>query len=202
MIHKFTIGPIQTNCYIFFDEKSKEAMVVDPAYKDEDIVKYINKNNLRVKFIYLTHCHFDHISGADWLRDKLKAPIISYHIEESNIMDAAVNLSAHMTGEPIKVACDRVVFENDELEVGEYSFRVIHTPGHTSGSTCLYNGEILISGDTIFKDTYGRCDLPTSNQQDIINAIKGKLLKLPSGIIVYPGHGETTTIKEFSEIDL
>jgi glyoxylase-like metal-dependent hydrolase (beta-lactamase superfamily II) len=196
------IGPIQTNCYIFFDEKSKEAMVVDPAYKDENIATFIDKNGLKVKFIYLTHCHFDHISGADWLRDRLKVPVISYHDEEKNLMDKDVNLSARMIGKPMKVKCDRVVFENDELEVGKYSFKVIHTPGHTAGSTCLYNGEILISGDTIFKNTYGRCDMPTGNQQNIINSIKSKLLNLPGNTIVYPGHGETTTIKEFSEIDL
>ena len=89
---------------------------------------------------------------------------------------------------------DKVFFENDEIEVGNLNFKVIHTPGHTSGSSCLYGDGMLISGDTLFKGTYGRCDLPTGNIQDIVKSIKMKLYELPSNTVVYPGHGETTTI--------
>ena len=99
----------------------------------------------------------------------------------------------------MSVKCDKLLFENDEIEVGNIVFKVIHTPGHTSGSTCLYDGENLLSGDTIFADTYGRTDLPTSNQHQMLKSVD-KLLNLPPDTKVYPGHGKETTIEEFSQI--
>jgi len=202
MIKRIIVGVLQTNCYIVFDENTKEAMVVDPGYEDEEIINFIEKEELKVKYIYLTHCHFDHMEGAEWLKNKTKSEILLLETEEENIKDENINLSKPLTGHGFSVVCDKLLFENDEIEIGKYNFRIIHTPGHTSGSSCLYDGEILISGDTIFSDTYGRVDLPTGNQNAIIKSIKNKLLLLPSETVVYPGHGECTTIQKFSEIEL
>jgi len=177
-------------------------MVVDPGYESEEIINFINSEKLNVKYIYLTHCHFDHIEGAEWLKLKLKVPIVSLDLESENFKDENINLSKPITGYSFSIKCDRLLFENDEIEVGKYTFRIIHTPGHTSGSSCLYNGEILISGDTIFSDTYGRVDFPTGNQNDIMKSIKNKLLLLPPETIIYPGHGESTTIQKFSELEI
>lgn len=202
MIKKFTVGVLATNCYIIFDEHTKEAMVVDPGYEDEDILDFINTEELKVKYIYLTHCHFDHMEGAQWLKLKVDAPIISLDLEDENLRDININLSKPITGHGFSVICDKLFFENDEIEVGRYTFRIIHTPGHTSGSSCLYDGEVLISGDTIFSDSYGRVDFPTGNQNEIMKSIKNKLLLLPPETIVYPGHGNSTTIQKFSELEI
>ena len=202
MIKRIVVGVLSTNCYIIYDENTKEAMVVDPGYEDDEIVNFINSENLTVKYIYLTHCHFDHMEGAEWLRLKTKAPIIGLNNEEENFKSVDINLSKMITEHGFSINCDKLLFENDEIEVGKYTFRVIHTPGHTSGSSCLYSEKILISGDTMFLETYGRVDLPTGNQNDIIKSIKNKLLLLPPETVVYPGHGEETTIQKFSELEI
>ena len=196
MIHKLTIGPLQTNCYIIYDEDTLQGMIVDPACEDERIIKYVEQNNINIEKIYLTHCHFDHISGVNWLKEKLNPQVIAFHGEEEGLKNKNINLSEYVTGTEVSVSCDKFVFENDEIEVGNLIFKVIHTPGHTAGSTCLFDGENLISGDTIFEDTCGRTDLPTASQHQMIKSVD-KLIQLPPKTKVYPGHGEITTIEEF-----
>lgn len=199
MIHKITIGPLQTNCYIIYDENTLQGMIVDPACEHPKITEYVEQNNIKIEKIYLTHCHFDHISGVNWLKEKYNVPVISFHGEEEGIKNKDINLSEYVTGSAVSVTCDKLVFENDEIEVGNIAFKVIHTPGHTSGSTCLYDGENLLSGDTIFADTYGRTDLPTANQHQMLKTIN-KLLALPPQTKVYPGHGDNTTLEEFEKV--
>lgn len=192
MIKEIKVGALNTNCYIVYD--NGEAIIVDPGYKDARISDFIDSNKLKVKLIYLTHCHFDHILGAKWLSEKYNTPISCIDKEKDNISNEEVNLSLMMLGEKFTIECDKVFFENDEIEVGNLNFKVIHTPGHTSGGSSLYGEGILISGDTLFSDCFGRCDLPTSNMSQIIKSIKEKLYILPPETIVYPGHGESITI--------
>lgn len=195
MIKKFLVGKfIQTNCYVVFDEDTKEAIVIDPGDKNEKIVEYIKNNLLTVKYIYLTHCHFDHILGAKWLKDELNVPVACLDKEADNIKDEDITLVNQVISEHTNLEIDKLFFEGDEIQIGSLNFRVIHTPGHTSGSSCLYSEGMLISGDTLFKGTYGRCDLPTGNLYDILKSIKLKLFELPGDTVVYPGHGEETTI--------
>lgn len=195
MIKKLEVGLIfKTNCYIIFDEETKDALVIDPGYADEEIVRYIKDTELKVKYIYLTHCHFDHILGAKWLKEILGVPIACLDKEENNLKDEYVTLGKEFVSEAVVLSPDKVFFENDEIVIGNLVFKVIHTPGHTSGSSCLYGEEILISGDTLFKGTYGRCDLPTGNLSQIVKSIRTKLYELPDNTIVYSGHGEQTTI--------
>lgn len=199
MIKTLKLGPLQTNCYIFYDENSKEAIVIDPAYKDNEILDFISKNKLKVKFIYLTHCHFDHIGGVMWLKEELKLAVATYKEEEENLKDEEINMSKSFTGEIIKIVPDKLFFDNDEFTVGNYLFRVIHTPGHTSGSSSLYTDGNLFSGDTVFKNSFGRCDLPTGNLMEIRKSID-KLSNLPPNTVVYPGHGDTTIVGELSHL--
>lgn len=194
MIKSISVGIMPTNCYVVYDEKEKEAIIVDLGYESEDVVKFVKENDLVVKYIYLTHCHFDHIMGAKWIKEQLDVPIACLDKEEENCKDENVTMGKALLFKPITVTPDKIFFENDEIQVGNLSFKVIHTPGHTSGSSCLYGEGILISGDTLFAGTYGRCDLPTGNVQEIIKSVKLKLLELPSDTVVYPGHGEITTI--------
>ncbi len=196
MIKKISVGIMPTNCYIVYDDKFKEALVIDPGYESEEITKFIKEEELNVKYIYLTHCHFDHIMGVDWLRNELKVPVACLDKEEDNIKDEDITMGKDIILKEITVVPDKIFFENDEIQVGTLNFEIIHTPGHTSGSSCLYGNGILISGDTLFKGTYGRCDLPTGNLYEIKKSIKTKLFELPNDTVVYPGHGETTTIGE------
>ena len=202
MIHKLTIGPLQTNCYIVYDENTLQGMIVDPACEDTQITDYIEQNNIKIEKIYLTHCHFDHISGVNWLKEKYNIPVIAFHGEEEGIRNKDINLSEYVIGKEVSVTCDKLVFENDEIEVGNMVFKVIHTPGHTSGSSCLYDGDNLISGDTIFADTCGRTDLPTSSREDIMDSIMNKILILPDDTFIYPGHGKATMLKDEKPIYL
>lgn len=194
VLEKFYVSMMNTNCYVFYDEVIKEAMVIDPGDRSERLLEFIQQKELKIKYIYLTHCHFDHISGAEWLKENVGGEIVILEAEKDNLKDVDVNLSVIVVGKAVSLEADKVVFEGDELVVGNDVFKVIHTAGHTSGGSCLYNGEILFAGDTLFLGTHGRTDLPTSNYSDIINSIKTKLLTLPDNILVYPGHGNSTTI--------
>lgn len=192
MIKQIKVGALHTNCYIIYD--NGEALVIDPGYIDEKISDFIDENKLKLKLIYLTHCHFDHMLGALWLKEKYGVNIACIDKEVENLNDADVNLSLRMTGRKLTIECDKSFCENDVIDVGNLSFRVIHTPGHTSGSSSLYGDGILISGDTLFSDCFGRCDLPTSNFSQILKSVSEKLYVLPKDTVVYPGHGDTTTI--------
>ena len=194
MLEKFYVSMMNTNCYLYYDEDSKEAMVIDIGDTSEQLLEFIKENELKVKYIYLTHCHFDHISGAEWLKENVGGEIVILEAEKENLKDINVNLSEIVSGKSVSFEPDKVVFEGDELLIGNDTFKVIYTPGHTAGGSCLYNGDILFAGDTLFLGTHGRTDLPTSNYSDIIRAIKTKLLTLPDDTIVYPGHGGSTTI--------
>lgn len=194
MIKQIKVGALHTNCYIIYD--NGEALVIDPGYIDEKISKFIDENKLKVKLIYLTHCHFDHMLGALWLKQIYGVDIACIDKETENLNNADVNLSLRMIGKKIAIKCDKSFCENDVISVGNLSFRVIHTPGHTSGSSSLYGDGILISGDTLFSDCFGRCDLPTSNFGQILKSVSEKLYVLPRETVVYPGHGDTTTIGE------
>lgn len=195
MIDKFEVGLLKTNCYIIHDKK--EAIIIDPGYSDERIYDFLVKNNLTAKLIFLTHCHFDHILGVTWLKEKTGANIGICDKEYENAKNPEINLSRMMLGKDMVLTCDKIYYENDVIEIGEYSFKLIYTPGHTFGSCCLYSDGVLISGDTIFKESHGRCDLPTGNYSLLISSIKEKIKKLPTDTEIYPGHGEITTLSDF-----
>ena len=195
MIKKISVGVMmQTNCYILYDEGTKEAIVIDPGYEDKDITDFICENGLKVNLIYLTHCHFDHIFGVDWLKKCINVPVVCLAEEKENLMNEDINLGKAIIQKAVMVTPDKVVADGDKIDVGNLKFKVLHTPGHTSGSSSLYGGGILISGDTLFKGTYGRCDLPTGSLYEMTKTLKEKIFKLPDNTVVYPGHGEITTI--------
>ena len=196
MVKTFVGGELRENCYIVYDDFTREAMVIDPGYKEEEICNFITENNLKVKYIYLTHCHFDHIYGANWLKSKINASIACLDEELTNIQNEDVTMGKVVILEAVTVKPDKVLSENEKINLGSLEFKVIHTPGHTSGSSCLYGNGILFSGDTLFKNAHGRCDLPTGNVTSIISSIRQKLFNLPDEVVVYPGHGATTTILE------
>lgn len=193
-----------TNCYIICDEKTKETMVVDPAGEVNKIIQIIDILQGNLKYIYLTHCHGDHIGGVTELKQKKGGKILIHRYDAEGLNDKAINLTQIIDMPEIELEADSRIDEGDLLHLGDLEFKVIHTPGHTAGSSSLYCKEegLLISGDTLFRGTWGRTDLPTSNFFEIIDSITNKLMKLPDETIVYPGHGKSTKIGEEKPIYL
>ena len=193
-----------TNCYIVQDEKSKETMVIDPAGDVDKIVEMLDILNANLKYIYLTHCHGDHIAGVNELKRRCGGKILIHRIDSEGLNNVDINLSEYIGLPDIELEADSRVDDNDLIHLGDLEFRVIHTPGHTSGSTSLYceKEKCLFSGDTIFAGTWGRTDLPTSSREDIMNSIVNKILILPDDTFIYPGHGKATMLKDEKPIYL
>ena len=191
-IERLVVGPIETNCYIVMQDR--ECFIVDPGADSEAIKKFIYSEMLTVDFIVYTHGHADHIvAGPDF-----DVPMFIHKDEEAFLYDSKLNLSCFSTqdfvfGDKCQVNGvqdgDNLLFQGNEI-------KIIHTPGHTAGGICLYVDKVLFSGDTLFNRSIGRTDLPTGDQAVLLSAIKKKLFILPDQTVVYPGHGEFTTIGE------
>ncbi len=193
-----------TNCYILCDEETKETIVVDPAGEVEKIINMLNILDAELKYIYLTHCHGDHISGVKKLQEQKGGKILIHRDDAEGLNDKNINLTHIIDMPEIELEADSRLNDGDLLHIGKIEFSVIHTPGHTQGSSTLYCKKegLLISGDTLFRGTWGRTDLPTSSFFSIIDSITNKLMVLPDDTIVYPGHGKTTKIGEEKPIYL
>lgn len=194
-----------TNCYIVEDEEAKEAMVIDPGGEPEKIIEMLDTLGIdKLKYIYLTHCHGDHFGGILELKAKKGGKVLIHRDDSEGLYNKAISLTYYIGMDDIELEADSRVDDGDLIHVGNIEFRVIHTPGHTKGGSCLYceKEELLFSGDTLFRGTWGRTDLPTGNFEEIINSITNKLTVLPDNTIVYPGHGRITTIREEDPIYL
>lgn len=193
-----------TNCYIVVDEETKETMIIDPANHSEKICEMLEILEAKPKYIYLTHCHGDHTGAVVDLQNKYGAKVLIERKESENLKNPEVTLNYYIGIPDIRLEEDSRVDDNDLIHLGNLEFRVILTPGHTNGSTSLYceKEKMLFSGDTMFRRTWGRTDLPTGSLVDIIDSITNKLLVLPDDIIVYPGHGKSTMIREEKPIYL
>lgn len=193
-----------TNCYIITDEESKETMVIDPAGDVDKITQMIEILKGNLKYIYLTHCHGDHIAGVTELKNRCRGKILIHRYDSEGLNNPEINLTPYIGMPEIVLEVDSRIDDKDKIHLGKLEFKVIHTPGHTKGSTSLYceKENCLFSGDTIFRGTWGRTDLPTSSIEDIMDSITNKLMKLPDEIICYPGHGLSTRIKDEKPIYL
>ena len=179
-----------TNCYIILDEESKEAMVIDPAGDCDKIVEMLEILKAKLKYIYLTHCHGDHIGAVTELKNRCGGRVLIHRLDSEGLNDKNINLSGVVDLPEIELEADSRLDDGDLLHLGNLQFKVIHTPGHTKGGTSLYcqKENCLFSGDTLFRGTWGRTDLPTSSREEIMDSIVNKLMKLPDETIVYPGH--------------
>jgi glyoxylase-like metal-dependent hydrolase (beta-lactamase superfamily II) len=197
VIHEIIpVGPLQCNCSIIGDEGTREAMVIDPGDDVADVLALVGKHGLTVKQIVVTHAHIDHVGGAMKLRQLTGAPILlnqnDYALLQMLDMQAAwVGMAA-----PGKVQIDQSLAEGDTLRAGSLQASVLHTPGHTEGSVCLYfpAQQKLIAGDTLFAGSIGRTDLPGGSFEKIMRSLRQRVLALPDETIVVPGHGPLTTI--------
>ena len=190
-------APIEENCYIAYDEESKEALVIDPGNEGEKILSLLKGEDLKVQTILLTHGHWDHIGAVEELRRKLEVPVQIHGDDASMLTDSRQNLYAFMSGGRMEgEPADKVFREGAIFACGAYSFKVIHTPGHTPGGCCFYCQEagVLFSGDSLFAEEIGRCDFPGGSLSSLVGSLKEKILPLPEETKVYPGHGPATTV--------
>ena len=204
MIHEILpVGPLQCNCSIFGDEHSREALVIDPGDEIEEIQAILDRHELQVKGIIITHAHIDHIGGAAKLKELSGAPV--YMNENDMELRAQLDVQAGWVGmePPGQPEIDVMVRDGDAVTLAEQPFHVFHTPGHTQGSISLHvpSENKLIAGDTLFRDSIGRTDLPGGNSRQILVSIKEKLLPLDDGVVVIPGHGPETTIGREREVN-
>lgn len=197
MIHEvLPVGILQCNCSVFGDEQTRDALVVDPGDQIEDVLEIVRRHGFTVKAIVITHAHIDHIGGAQKLKQATGAPVYmnANDAELQKMMDVQAGWLGVRT--PAAVEIDADARDGDKLVVGTAEFHVLHTPGHTQGSISLWipaEGK-LVAGDTLFRDSIGRTDLPGGDGRQILRSIHDKLLGLPEETLVIPGHGPETTI--------
>lgn len=197
MIHEILpVGMLQCNCSIFGDEQTREAIVVDPGDDIENITAVLEKHTLAVKSIVITHAHIDHVAGAHKLRAITGAPV--YMNENDRELLNALDVQATWLGieAPPPTKVDLAAADGTVLRLGQVNFEIIETPGHTQGSVSVWipQENKLVAGDTLFRDSIGRTDLPGGNTRQILSSIKTRLLPLPDDAVVVPGHGPITTI--------
>jgi len=202
MIHEIIpVGPLQCNCSVIGDEASHQAIVIDPGDEVQQILDLVEKHKLQVKQIVITHAHIDHVGGAMKLRAATGAPILLNQNDYTLLK--MLDMQAAWVGmrSPGKVEIDQSLGQADTVKAGSLVAQVLHTPGHTEGSICLYfpAENKLIAGDTLFAGSIGRTDLPGGSYEKIIDSIHDRILALPDETIVVPGHGPLTTIGEERE---
>lgn len=195
-VQTIKVGLIQTDCYVAYDDNTREAFIVDPGDSAARIMRFVTENSLHVTHILLTHSHFDHIlaladvqaaTGAKVCIHELEAPCVEApdHAETRSLRIPDLYIK------PTKV--DITLKDGDTLSLAGRDFTVLHTPGHTRGSVCYDNGEIIFTGDTLFEDDCGRTDLPGGSMIEMMNSLR-RLHDLPGDRIVYPGHDVSTTL--------
>lgn len=192
----FTAGMFETNCYIVWCEKTKEAVVIDTSAEANKILNEIKKNQLILKYIINTHGHIDHISVNAEIKQSTGA-LILIHKDDAWLLDIETQKSDRFAPMLLKIPSpppDRLLKEGDIIKFGQEHLRVIHTPGHSPGGICLINKGIIFTGDTLFAQGIGRTDFPRGSYDQLITSIKEKLFVLDDNLETYPGHGPSSTI--------
>jgi len=199
-LKKFVVNSFQENTYLIWDEKSGESVLVDAGcYEDHEnrsVETFLSDNNLVLKKLVNTHCHIDHVLGIPYFKKKYN---LEFHAHKEEIQ---LVKSAHLMGEIFGMKLesfpdiDTCIEPGDEIRLGEASLSAIHVPGHSRGSLAFYDKEagFVLTGDALFRGSIGRTDLPGGDYDQLINSIQSYLFVLPPETVIYPGHGDSSTI--------
>jgi len=199
-IKSFILNPFMINCYVYYDESSRESVIIDPAVSNDEeqneIIDFINKNGLEINNIINTHGHIDHVMGNKWAKKTFKAQVLMNEgdielLESISTQGSLFGLSVESQPKP-----DKLISDNDLISFNRCDLKVIHTPGHSLGSICLVDesNKLIFTGDTLFKNSVGRTDLPGGDTDILLNSIKNKILNYPDDYLIYPGHMGTSSI--------
>ena len=194
-VKKFLSKIVASNLYVYYDQNTKDAVVIDPSGSMREPLKFIADRGLNILAVLLTHGHFDHMSSALELRERFKTQIWAHKDETELLASGDKNYSRMYFENSIEITPDAFFADGDELEFGPVKLKVLHSPGHTLGSVCFYDKTegVVFTGDTLFYEGIGRTDLDLAAPDLIIPSIKNKLT-LPPETVVYPGHGASSTI--------
>lgn len=195
-VSSLTVGALAVNCWLVTNEDTKEALVIDPGGEAERIQAYAEQKGWTIRYLLLTHGHSDHMGGVEALKALTKAPVYAFKEEEALLLDAGMNLSTDINFRPVTVKADEFFEDGQTVTLCGITLRVLHTPGHTPGGCCFYCEEAgcVFSGDTLFQGSVGRSDFPGGSMSKLVRSVREKLLVLPEETVVYPGHGERTSI--------
>lgn len=194
-IEHFSMGPIAANCYVLLDEASGEAAVIDPGACEQPLIDYLQSDAVKkVRYILLTHGHYDHLMGVADVKAVTDAPVYIHPGDAACLTDESESLAdTHLPGQQNVVTPDEFLEEGMELPLGELTIRVLHTPGHSRGGVCFVVGDVIFSGDTLFRHTCGRTDLPGGDYATLMHSLE-RLTELSGDYQVYPGHNRATTL--------
>lgn len=183
------------NTYIVYDENTLNGFVIDPGYDDEKIIECAKENGINIKYVFLTHCHYDHIEFLENLREKTSAPLVCGDNCAVNVKKTSINLTYSGLGHEIIAKDAEIILKDGEVfEIDGMNIKCIYTPGHSSCSVCYLIDNDMFCGDTLFLRNCGRWDLPTGDEETLVSSVKNKIYTLDENIILHPGHGEETTI--------
>ncbi len=192
-VKKIPVGFIGTNCYILGCEQTKEAAIIDPGFSPERILAEVIKNGYIVRYVFLTHGHYDHILGVEHIKAKTGAKVVISKMDAYCLLSNSGSL-AELAGQDAKTGpADIEVEDGDTISIGQLQCEFISTPGHTIGSMCIIVDDVIFSGDTLFYENCGRCDLPTGDYEQMLHSLK-RLALMEGDYSVHPGHGESTVL--------
>lgn len=190
IIESIIVGPNQANCYILACDSTKDAAIIDPGADYSEIKKLIDKLGVNPKFIINTHGHADHIAA----NKDFKLPVLIHRLDAGFLKNPYKNMSVFFGFWVTSPTPQRLLEDGDEIKLGEIVLKILHTPGHTPGGICIKTDSVVFTGDTLFAGGVGRTDLAGSSEKDLFDSIKNKLLVLGDDVVIYPGHGPSSTI--------
>jgi len=195
MLKIFTVGPMEANCYILYNPDKKEGLIIDPGAEGARLIKFIEQEKICINYIINTHGHPDHIGANRQIKEYANAPILIHQYDAPMLTRRGSVLSLIFPLESSSPAADTFIKDGDLIECAGMKLKVLHTPGHTPGGISLLIDDAIFTGDTLFSGSVGRFDLPGGSEEVLLNSIK-KILSLDENLIIYPGHGPSTTVSE------
>jgi hydroxyacylglutathione hydrolase len=193
MLKIFTVGPMEANCYILYNPDKREGLIIDPGAEGSRLIKFIKQEKISINYIINTHGHPDHTGANRKLKEYTNAPILIHQYDASMLTKSESVLPLIFPLESSSPPADTFVKDGDLIECAGIKLKVLHTPGHTPGGISLLIDDSIFTGDTLFSGSIGRFDLPGGSEEVLLNSIK-KILSLDENLIIYPGHGPSTTV--------